>query len=193
MVPPTGILTRLKVETRPQHDAIERALALVDPALTRSRYRARLEQLYGFYEPVEACLREVGGWAERGVDLAARRKAPLLRGDLEALDGGRAGDLATCRALPPLDTAAASFGCLYVLEGSTLGGQFIARHIRATLGVTPESGGRFFQGYGAQTGAMWQSFRDALEAFATAGGSSDEVVAGAVETFRSLHRWCEGE
>jgi heme oxygenase len=60
----------------------------------------------------------------------------------------------------PLARANLNFavGCLYVLEGATLGGQFISRHL-ATLGIGPANGGLFFHGYGAKTGEMWKSFQ----------------------------------
>ena len=51
-------------------------------------------------------------------------------------------------------------GRLYVLEGSTLGGAFIDRH----LATVPELSGlrlRAFSPYGPETGAMWQGFRRA--------------------------------
>ena len=37
--------------------------------------------------------------------------------------------------LPPLETQADAFGCLYVLEGATLGGRVISRHIERALGL----------------------------------------------------------
>jgi heme oxygenase len=54
-----------------------------------------------------------------------------------------------------------------VLEGATHGGQFISKHTLALLGVTPETAGRFFHGYGERTGAMWRTFGAALTGFAT--------------------------
>ena len=46
--------------------------------------------------------------------------------------------------LPDLQGVQEALGCLYVVEGSTLGGQVIARHLRQTLGVDPRCGGSFF-------------------------------------------------
>ena len=182
-------LTRLRAETRPRHDAIEAALELTSSALTLGTYRQTLTRFYGFYGPLEAGLWAVGGWVERGLDLTERRKTPLLEADLRALGVANPQDLPVCTDLPPHDTVAATFGCLYVLEGATLGGQVISPVLRKRLGVTPDTGGRFFDGYGDRTGPMWQAFRAALVAFAVTSGDQDEIVSAAKDTFSKLHRW----
>lgn len=181
-----GILARLKAETRAEHDAIERVLDLTREGLTLAEYRAWLERMYGFYRPLEAELPGVPG-----LDLGARRKTPLLREDLAALGVEELARLPECAELPPLRTADERFGCVYVLEGATLGGQVVSRHLRRTLAVTPERGGRFFHGYGPQTGEMWQAFRTATAAFVRTTEAQDRTVAAALATFRALRRWCE--
>lgn len=185
-------LLRLRSETRLEHEAVEETLGLADPGVTRDLYCLRLKQFYGFYCPIEERLAQVDGWEGRGVDLDARRKTSLLRADLAALGAEPTERIPLCPRLPPLDDAAAGFGCLYVLEGATLGGQIISRHIKSTLGITPESGGSFFRGYGERTGEMWQSFRTALAAFPVDVDADRRILASAVATFRELRRWCEG-
>ena len=165
----SGILGRLATETRTEHEAIERVLDLTGEALTLARYRERLEWLYGFYRPVEARLHPIPGLA-----LHERRKAPLLEVDLRALEAPW--PLPTCPELPPLRTAIERFGCLYVLEGATLGGRVIGRHVWRRLAITPQTGGRFFHGYGRRTAEMWQAFRAALVAFARTPAACDGVV-----------------
>ena len=184
-----SILSRLRAETRAEHDAIEAALDMTGNGLTREVYRRVLERFYGFYAPLEPAIRAVGGWADRGLDLDARRKGPLLEADLRTLGVDAPTALPLCDDLPHLVTPADCFGCLYVLEGSTLGGQFISRHVHRVLGVTPETGGRFFHGYGDKTGEMWQSFRAAVTGFVVSPADQDATVAAAKDTFRKLHRW----
>ena len=182
------VLARLRAETRPHHDAVEETLDLTSEALDRDAYRRTLELFYGFYRPLEEGLRAVGGWVERGLDVTERSKTPLLEADLQTLGVADPGILRVCTDLPPHATVAAAFGCLYVLEGATLGGQVISRALRKSLGVTPETGGRFFHGYGDRTGPMWQAFRTALTAAVTP-ADADEVVAAAKDTFLKLHHW----
>lgn len=185
------LLARLKAETRADHDAIEAALDLAGGGLTRDRYRRTLERFYGFYRPLEAGLLVAGAWAGCGLDPADRQKAPLLAADLRAL-GADPDALPDCPRLPSHATAASAFGVLYVLEGATLGGQVVSRHLRPTLGITTEAGGRFFRGYGERTGEMWQAFRSSLVAFAAGSENDDEIAAAAIATFRTLRLWCEG-
>ncbi len=74
-----------------------------------------------------------------------------------------------------LDAPAAATGALYVLEGSTLGGQLIGRHIAGParlLGAT----GCLLPGHGAAAGAMWAAFRTRLDAF------GDDLAAEAGST-----------
>lgn len=183
------ILSRLRAETRTEHDAIEANLDMTGDGLTRDGYRRVLERFYGFYAPLEPAIRAVGGWADRGLDLDARRKGPLLEADLRTLGVDAPAALPLCDDLPPHVTPADCFGSLYVLEGSTLGGQLISRHVQHVFGVTPETGGRFFHGYGDKTGEMWQSFRAAVTGFVVSAADQNAAVAAAKKTFSTLHRW----
>jgi len=186
---PSAILARLRAETRAEHDAIEAALDLTSETITLDAYRRTLERFHGFYLPMEAGLTKIGGWTERGIDTSQRYKTRLLETDLRALGMNDPAALPVCTDLPSHATVAAAFGCLYVLEGATLGGQVISALLRKNLGVTPETGGRFFHGYGERTGAMWQGFRTALVAFAVSPGDQDGIVGAAKETFLRLHCW----
>jgi len=184
-----SILARLKGETRPEHDANEQVLDLMDGTLTLAAYRRRLEQFHGFYRPVEERLQILGDWNKLGIDIAARRKAPFLEADLRVLAAEAVENLPVCWELPNLTDVVDGFGCLYVLEGSTLGSQFISRHVQKVLGVTPEAGGRYFHGYGEQTGKMWREFGAVLTAFAVERETQDRIVENAITTFRRLRGW----
>jgi len=94
-----------------------------------------------------------------------------------------------CHVLPDLRTPARLFGCLYLIDGATLGGQVVTRHLQASLGVTPMSGGVFFSGYAEHKGSHWKAFGVHLSAFAQASGAEDDIVPGANETFETLDRW----
>jgi len=188
---PSLTLSRLRAETREQHDKIEQTLLLMDDDLTPEKYRRRLEQFYGFYRPVEEQILNDHGPISQWLSVEQRRKLPLLETDLKALGQPADTSLPRCVKLPPLISAAECFGCLYVLEGATLGGVIISRHIESRLGLSPKSGGAFFCGYGEQTGAMWQQFRAAITAFSADAGEQDVIVASARATFEALQDWCE--
>lgn len=192
-VAPSPILSRLRLETRGEHDAVERVLDLLGVSLTKEHYRQRLEQFYGFYAPMEKALqlRELTLPPATRVALAGRlNKTALLRQDLQNL-GARTEALPLCRNLPPLGTQAEVLGCVYVMEGATLGGRIITQHIRAALGITAITGGSFFEGYGDDTGMMWQGMRQLLVNGAPDTETENTIVTNAVTTFARLRGWCE--
>lgn len=184
------ILNRLRTETRHEHDAIETVLDIMKPDLGIAAYRCQLARFYGFYQPLEAAMASLVDWSHLEIDFDERRKSHLLAADLEQLGVDTAGTLPICSALPPVTSIATGFGSLYVLEGATLGGQLIGRHVKQTLGLDVLHGARFFNCYGDRTGMMWKKFRAALVAFAITPATQDEIVASAAATFTTLRCWC---
>ena len=88
----------------------------------------------------------------------------------------------------------ALWAALYVLEGSTLGGQVLSKRLSSRFGdVAPvidadpsafptRPGFEFYQGYGAQTGLFWRAFIAKLESL----GFDDEEQRAGVEAARNL-------
>lgn len=62
-----------------------------------------------------------------------------------------------------LPSNAAAFGSMYVLEGSALGGQVIAKSAATTLGLGPDNGCAYFHGFHVDTAGRWKEFRALLE------------------------------
>jgi heme oxygenase (biliverdin-IX-beta and delta-forming) len=183
-------MSRLKLETAAEHAAIERVVPLMSPDLDRAGYAGYLSAMYSVHEPVEQALSVLVGFEAAVPDFAERKKLPLLARDLEALAVGAPGRAPPAR-LPPLDTVAEGLGVLYVLEGSTLGGRILSRHLSKTLGISPSAGGAYLASYGADLGPMWQRFGASIERFAEASGAADTeiVVRTAKVTFERLGEW----
>lgn len=166
-------MTCLREGTQDLHTRIETRLDFSIHFASRTKYRQLLERYYGFYMPFEANLfapERTADWACLEIDFAARRKTSWLQDDLKALDldAGQILGLPLCspEALPHPSSPSELLGCAYVLEGATLGGKVIGRHIEQALGVTVGApGARFFYGYGVASGIMWKQFRQAAEAF----------------------------
>lgn len=187
------ILRLLKDETRGLHERVEqnpRLCRLLASDLTTEAYRALLGRLYGFVAPLEDRLGARPEWELHGFRFDERRKAGLLRRDL--LDLGLApaavDALPVCADLPRVDAFARALGCLYVLEGATLGGRVISRHLRASLGVDAAHGAAFYHGYGDDTGPMWKAFGRMVAACAQP-DDYGAVVSAAAETFDKMDRW----
>jgi heme oxygenase len=187
---------QLRVATAALHVRLETRLDLLGSALSMSRYRRVLEVFLGFYSPVEAQLRLLAPAAPPlGVPLKAR--ALLLQRDLVALGTTPAeiGALPECGDLPRLDEPEHMAGCLYVLEGATLGGRIIAQALNQQLALRNDSGAAFFAGDGRGIGLRWKRVLRWLEEFADPaaddGVRSREIVASACETFSALSRWLQ--
>lgn len=182
------ILARLRAECAASHRALEDQVDIAACLSTREEWLWLHESFLGYWAPLEAALFSPSDLERWLPDAALRRKSALLEGDVDSL-GGVSQDIAFCRHLPPLTSLAEKFGCLYVLEGSTLGGQIITR-LAAEHSYTPPEGCRFFSSYGAQVGSMWKTFGERLEAYALAHPDSHAMVVGsAVETFARLGSW----
>lgn len=182
-----NLLERLKIETALAHDRIEQGFDLGARTSSRSAYRDLLARLYGFHAAWEPQAEAALAHAEF---FHGRRKVDLLRTDLHEL-GMTDSDmrqLALCVPTVPMRTQADAFGSMYVVEGSTLGGISIARHVERRLGLGLDNGCSYFQCYGEAVGPIWKAFGTTLLAHC---GPRDEkaVVTAARRTFDMLHRW----
>ncbi len=184
----------LRAETRPQHESIEGAIRVSERAATLEGYKLLLARFYGYYAPIERCLDTPGVLYDtlnsKITDFGRRRKLPWLDADLRALGMSPAeiDALPECPYTPAIDDWARVVGCLYVLEGSTLGGQMMAKHLVEALGVAPERGAAFYSRYGDEIGSMWQAFVKVLEDPELA-DRHDAVIDSARETFATMERW----
>lgn len=190
---PSGfLLARLRAETAAHHRRIEDVVPLLREDLDLRRYRDYLGRLLGYVAPIEERLVAFRtAFSDARIDLAARRKAPLLELDLAALGLERPTitSLRRCNALPALGSIDSAWGCLYVLEGSTLGGQVIKRTLGPRLELTVDFGLRFLAGYGEQTACSWRAFAEAIGRHERARCDPDAVVRGAQGTFETMTEW----
>ena len=183
------VLHLLRTATAAEHEDVERTLDLLDPDLDRPRLTGVLTRMHGFWRAAEAGL---DGWAVRhpadaeAVSWGARRRTRLFEADLWTLGAPPA---AAEPALAPVADTDAALGRLYVLEGSTLGGTFIDRHLTGLPGLAGVRL-RAFSPYGARTGAMWHAFRGVTRDRVARGGDPDVMLASATGTFRALADWC---
>jgi heme oxygenase len=156
-------------------------------------YLAHMRKMWGFCAPLEAGI-DPGALRDALPDYESRRKLPLLTRDLLAL-GTPAADvshLARCMTLPACAEPAAVFGCLYVLEGASLGGRTLLPLVERNLGFTESNGAAFLASYGARVDAMWQTFGMALEGWCSTPARSDLATAAAASTFDALDGWLCG-
>ncbi|MFJ7140449.1 biliverdin-producing heme oxygenase [Pseudomonas protegens] len=186
------LLQDLRTGTATLHVALEKRLPFFSEHLDGAWYRRLIQAYYGFYQPLEAALHD-SGLIPAGYDPNQRLKTPALLGDLHALGLNAASieALPRCEQLPPLASAGACLGALYVLEGATLGGQILRREMAQRLDLDADNGGAFLDIYGAATGRRWKDFLDYLGRMPEDANARQQVVSAAQSTFACFERWLD--
>lgn len=171
----------LREATAARHAAIDALLALRQP-FGVSHYTRVLQGFGAFLSAWEPSMAHAlpAHWQPW---FAASTRLHLVQRDLAAL-GLPPMPLPVTLATP--DSPAAALGSLYVLEGSALGGQFIAAAARRQLGFTPEHGAAYFHGCGSATAMRWREFLGRLDADLASPEARAQVVQAANATFDVL-------
>jgi heme oxygenase len=177
------ILQKLKESTRQQHEDVEGTVDVMSHMFSLEDYKRLIARFRAFYTAFEPTL-PYAELQEAGFDYGERRKLHWLEADAKVLD---LGEVEKFEDLPDVSSLPKAFGSLYVVEGSTLGGSVIARHLNQHLGLTPENGGSFYASYGARIGPMWKEFGEAITAYSGDGANDDEIVESAIKTFDSIN------
>lgn len=186
-------IAELRSATWPAHQRLEKRLEVRTRFTALDAYRVHLERMWGFCAAIE---RRIGSqvFEVALADYGARRKLPLLERDLIALgmDSGSVARLPCCETLPELGDTAAAFGCIYVLEGATLGGRTLLPIVQSRLGFSADHGAAYLSSYGEDVGSMWRAFGVALDAWCAAAERRVRAARTAVATFTSLDQWLCG-
>jgi heme oxygenase len=171
---------RLRNETATAHKNLEDLLNIMSPSLDSERYTHVLEGFARLHASLEGRLHELRELPFAAEYLAERRKLPWL-----------AADLAACALAPAIEREAPDLswittepellGALYVIEGSTLGGQVVSRHLHSIPSIAST---RYFESYGPDTGRNWQKFTALLSTRPPA--EHDTIVASADRMFRTI-------
>lgn len=156
------LLYLVRSHTGPLHDALDARLQPEGGPMTEARYTAFLRATSAIAVPLETPLAiHLGSLVVR--ERAGERRTRLAH-DL-ALLGSPLPE--PWPALPVIESAGDAFGAAYVLMGSHLGGEVIARRLygRDAGAGTPTSYARL---YGQDLARAWTRFTDALIAFGSA-------------------------
>ncbi len=183
-----SILAQLKARTAHQHSQTEDGVDLMRDDFTLDEYRKLLVRFYSFYKSYEEKVSDALRQNPLDFNHAERLNTPRLIADLTSLGMSESdiSQIASVSDLPALDSGEQIFGSLYVIEGSTLGGQYISRHLKQKFDLDETNGAAFFSGYGKDTGKMWNGFRESITAFAETSANKEEIIGGAIETFEKI-------
>jgi heme oxygenase len=179
----------LRAATWPSHQKLEQRLDIKTRFSSLSAYRIHLERMWGFCAMLESLVEPLVRDALR--DFESRRKLPLLTRDLIATgsDPESVEKLPRMMPVPACRDTAGGFGCLYVLEGATLGGRTLLPRVERTLGLAPTRGAEFLASYGERVALMWRAFGSALDAWCVDPARSARARTAAVATFDCLADW----
>ncbi|MBW7934632.1 MAG: biliverdin-producing heme oxygenase [Gemmatimonadaceae bacterium] len=181
--------------TRAERSAFQRAL--ISGRLPLERYVAFLHAMRDIWQALEEVAPRVSTGAARAMLLEPQRfRAHDIDRDLVHLRG-----LLPTAVSPENNAAANAFvarihalananpsallGVLYVLEGSTNGGRYIARAMRRAYGLVDDQGVAFQDPYGDAQPERWAEWKAALDSMVSVGKVA-ALVDVAVETFDAV-------
>jgi heme oxygenase len=179
----------LKAITLDPHQELEKVLIHRMRAMKSLKdYIELLQAFYGYFGSVEDRVNIFIGSTELP-DYLLRRKSESLIKDIASL-GGSLPEKATIEQIPVIGNHLQAFGALYVMEGSTLGGQVICKMLIKQLGIG-EKGLSFFQSYGDHLTTMWDTFKVTLNRQAEKAGDAEIIIAAANSTFKQFKTWLD--
>jgi heme oxygenase (biliverdin-IX-beta and delta-forming) len=179
------IHSRLKSATAHLHAEVECTIGLDKITNNMTAYTENLGILYLVFDRSYEELSAID-FQPLKIDLGTiSRRRDWLASDLRALAIALPAPQSLGFELP---TSGHGFGCLYVLEGSALGGRVISKRVKQTLGLGPATGCAYFHGLGRQTATHWSEFLTALNAIPVNSAMSANAEAGAIATFLAFRQ-----
>jgi heme oxygenase len=184
-------LQNLRSRTAACHQVLEQnpfSIALLSNTVSNDDYTAYLKKLYGFVNGFEKnVFSELLSFLP---DIELRKKAQLITSDLlsQNIVTRDIAVLPDCFFKNLYSTKAAAWGGMYVLEGSTLGGQIIERHLKKNR-KSAFKGSSYFTAYGAETGSFWKTFLHHLSKAAQDPGEAEQIIDSAIKTFSAINTW----
>jgi heme oxygenase (biliverdin-IX-beta and delta-forming) len=181
---------RLKTATNEVHERMHAHPGFAGAAagtISAEAYRNLLARLYGFHAAFEARMGTAPEAFAKAIELPARSRAELIVEDLLALGAAREtiDTLPRCDDIPLLSGEADRLGALYVVEGSTLGGAFIAKALERSAADAR----RFFRGHRGDQGRLWRNLVKALDQLDDIPAEADDAERAALSTFAAFERW----
>lgn len=196
---PDSIMLRLRNETRDLHTHAETRQLQQEISrgqVTREAFSAYLGQLYLAHQALENALGSAASTHGTVSALATdeRMRIPDLEKDLayygvdlETLEPSSATNSFVSFVSQTLESnPVALLGALYVLEGSTNGGKFLARVLRQAWQAADGDGLAYFDPYGEEQPRMWATFKNGMDAADFETREQEGILAAARETFTAI-------
>jgi heme oxygenase len=184
----------LRDATHHHHVQLNRHLllaGLMQPDYPLSHYRTLLCTYYQLYELLEERINLFLNDHPGVFNYKERCKLPWLINDLAffKIDPLIIPLLSsTTTDFLKIETIGQLVGVLYVVEGSTLGGQMISQVLIKNQGITRETGSYFFTGYGESIMPFWQQFITFSDTLSGDNHQCQAAVEAACQTFQLFNQ-----
>ncbi|MCH2141142.1 MAG: biliverdin-producing heme oxygenase [Phycisphaerales bacterium] len=191
-----SVMQRLRMETRPAHDRIEAvpfSEAILEERLPQSLFAGQLTCWLRVHQTLEGALSASEDDAVQAVWKEEMARTSCLEGDLlhhgEPAVSSEA-EAATDRTTQWLESLAQTeprslLGCLYVLEGSKMGGAILRKHLQAAYGCE-STHLSYFWSSGVSPMPDFKAFKERMESALPDKRDQDQVVAAASGMFDHL-------
>jgi heme oxygenase (biliverdin-IX-beta and delta-forming) len=187
-----SVRDELREATGPLHLLLEGQIRAGGYLDDLDRYAVLLQRFHACHAPLERRLERLA-WGAVLPDAPMRLiKTAWLEQDLRQLGRSPARDADQLPGPDPTKVEEA-LGCLYVLEGATLGGAVVSRVVATRLGLTEHHGARFFHGYGESRGLLWRRYVSLLERHALDLEARRAMVRAASATFATFAAAMRGD
>lgn len=189
MTQPKTAHERLKVATSPLHRVLDHSPALrplLSNTLSIGEYTEILCLMRQWYALNEIFILQNLSHRTTPSSLDMRCKLQFIDTDLRRLEHS----IDPKRAMAPaLDISSdyQALGALYVLEGATQGGRFIAKKIENHFKRKDIT--HFFASYGNALDQRWAEFTDHLNNTLVTEGHIEQAIEGATAVFESMTQW----
>ncbi|NMH26989.1 biliverdin-producing heme oxygenase [Flavobacterium silvaticum] len=183
-------LQSLRSQTSDSHkklDSLPASAVLMTAELTSEAYTRYLQLMYPVIKWAEE---QAYSHLPQNIELPGQFKRHKLI--LKDLDFLRSKPIQTHFTGFETTSVAESFGVAYVIEGSSLGGVYIAKNVKSVLGYDENGGLSFLIGNGNTTGSNWKSFLNSLTGFAVENDSQGEIIKTATRTFEAIYHHLSG-
>jgi heme oxygenase len=180
-----NILEKVKTATRERHDEME-AVAFSDKiaaqSLSLQEYKALILGHYVFHRETEAKLLKLTALQTLDeLKVSERMKSGLLLADLQQLQ--LEPYLFSFQPGLQLSHPAQALGCMYVMEGATLGGSVIRRSLVKIPEIAQSGALHYYGCYGDQTGSRWKQFKQVVEQRVVSDEEQQQFLQSADDTF----------
>ncbi len=179
------LMKKLKSTTSELHRRVEETpinKAIIQQGMKLEQYKELIQRNYLIHASLEHQIKSVLNKNKHAsVSHFFHSKLEWLEKDMTSLGLTKPHVTNDAISIPRYHSIAELFGCLYVIEGSMLGGSILYRALRENkhLDSIPEF--HFFKNYGKDVGLRWKTFKNIVE---DENDDPDATIRAAKNTFR---------